>query len=137
MEAINEAPTCLMFLILVVGAHAHSSERESDPSRLRYCGSWKPIEERVSWLTSAATMQTCEIAITSKLGTDAVQKNRIRARRKQNCSWWSSRPEFQIDQHTIGGLRWNARLWLCPFVNRFEFEYFYNRAHDEPDFQQP
>ena len=48
-----------------------------------------------------------------------------------------SASEFKVNQNTICRFRRDTGSGFCSFTNRFEFEDLHNRAHDQPDFQQP
>lgn len=49
----------------------------------------------------------------------------------------ASRPEFQINEHRVGGLGGDTGFRLRFFINRGEFKHFHDGSHDQADFQQP
>jgi len=49
----------------------------------------------------------------------------------------ASRPEFQVDQDAVARFGGHAGFGRGFRVDGGEFEEFYGRTHNEPDFQQP
>lgn len=51
--------------------------------------------------------------------------------------WTPSRPKFQVNQYTVGGLGGHTGFCLRFLADRFELEHFHNCAHNQAHFQQP